>query len=580
MRVAKRFLALLLVCLLALTTLAGCGGTNSETASDNQQQTEQTAESSGPVEETPQTQEEETQPQEAAPVEGEPDADSYINCILNGEPSTLDVAKFMQVYDRGVLQNILEPLTRIQDGVVVGAGAESWNVSDDGLTYTFTLRENCWSDGQTVTAGDYLYAIQREADPSNAWPLASDLYSIASFEEIFSGEADLSELGVEAPDDKTLVITLDTPDSGFLSSVDIFPCRQDYVEQYGDTYGTDADKVIGCGPFNLTDWVHSSSLSFEKNAQYWDADSVKLSHFTFYIMDDMNARMSSFENGSLDYVNISNSEYIQKFSGDSSLVSKQVSAARTFMVVFNCEDAVFSNAKIRLAFSLALDRATLAEIITGGTAVPATGLVPPECSVGAYNFRAEAGDLIGNLQAANPDLQTLLLEGMEEAGLGDDPSALTVKLAWGATTADARTYSELIQQMWEQTLGVYVELEFNDSATHMSNINSGDYQCATTAWGANSEPWFQLSRWANAKGGQSRWADSEYTELVSAAVATQDEAERLELYRQAEEMLVSEAAMSPVYWTGSIRFSYGYVQNFSDNVFDTTGMKYLYTSGR
>lgn len=566
----KKYLALLLA-IVMITALVGCGETNGNDQSQNN--TGNTTQDSNQGDGNQDN-------QDSQPQEGEADADSYINCLINGEPSTLDLAKFMQVYDRSVLQNILEPLTRIQDGVVVGAGAESWTVSDDGLTYTFKLRENSWSDGQAVVAGDYLYALQRQADPANAWPLASDMYSIAGFEDIFSGNADMSTLGVEAPDDSTLIITLRTADSAFLSNTDIFPCRQDWVEEYGDTYGVDADKIIGCGPFNLVEWVHSSSLTFEKNDSYWDADSVKLTKFTFYIMNDTNARMSSFENGSLDYVNVSNSEYIQKFSGNTSLVSKQVSAARTFMIVFNCEDEVFSNAKIRLAFSLALDRAILAEVITGGTAVPATGLVPSECSVGSYNFREEAGDLIGQLQQTYSDPAALLVEGMEEAGLGSDPSTLTVKFAWGATTADARTYSELIQQMWQETLGVNVELEFNDSTTHMANINSGDYQCASTSWGANSEPQFQLSRWANAKGGQSKWVNSEYCDLVNEGTGTVDDAARLELYRQAEEMLVSEAAIAPLYWTGSIRFSYDYVQNFSDNVFDTTGMKYLYTSGR
>ena len=276
----------------------------------------------------------------------------------------------------------------------------------------------------------------------------------------------------------------------------------------------------------------------------------------------------------------SNIDYINKFSADSSLNSKKQSAARTFMIVFNCEDSVFSNQKIRLAFSLALDRETMAEIITGGTGTTATGLVPEESNVGSINFREAAGDVIGKLQNENPDVKALLIEGMEEAGLGSDPSALTVKFAWGATTADARTYSELIQQMWQETLGVKVELEFNDSSTHMSNINSGNYQMASTSWGANPEPWFQLSRWANAKGGLSRWVNEEYTNLVKQGVSAQDETERTELYRQAEEMLLSEAAIAPCYWTGSIRFSYSYVKNFSDNVFDTTGMKYLYTQGR
>ena len=500
---------------------------------------------------------------------------------IESDPICLDPQVADSKEAKLMIANCFEGLVRLdKDYKIIPGVAESWEISEDGLTYTFHLRDNRWSDGQAVVAGDYLYALQRQADPTNAWPLASDMYSIAGFEDVFSGAAAADALGVTAPDDKTLVITLGNADAGFLTNTDIFPCRQDYAEKYGDQYGADADKIIGCGPFVLKEWNHSSSLVFEKNDQYWEADAVKLTKYTSHIMEDVNAMMSSFENGSLDYVSVSNIDYIHKFSADSNLTSKKMSAARTFMIVFNCEDPVFSNQKIRLAFSLALDRETMAEIITGGTGTVATGLIPNECNVGSLNFREAAGDVIGKLQNENPDPKALLIAGMEEAGLGSDPSALTVKFAWGATTADARTYSELIQQMWQETLGVKVELEFNDSSTHMSNVNTGNYQMASTSWGANPEPWFQLSRWANKKGGQSRWANSEYMQLVKQGVSTQDEAQRLELYRQAEEMLLSEAAIAPCYWTGSIRFSYGYVKNFSDNVFDTTGMKYLYTQGR
>lgn len=570
MKKIQKYLSLLLMVLLVAAAFAGCTKNQPQAGGDEPSADETKAPEA--------TATEEPKPQETNIQDA--DADSYLNVLLKSEPSSLDVAKFLDTYSRSVMYNILEPLTRVQNGVVTGAGAESWEISEDGLTYIFHLRDNRWSDGQAVVAGDYLYALQRQADPTNAWPLASDMYSIAGFEDVFSGTAAADALGVTAPDDKTLVITLGNADAGFLTNTDIFPCRQDYVEKYGDQYGADADKIIGCGPFVLKEWNHSSSLVFEKNDQYWEADAVKLTKYTSHIMEDVNAMMSSFENGSLDYVSVSNIDYIHKFSADSNLTSKKMSAARTFMIVFNCEDPVFSNQKIRLAFSLALDRETMAEIITGGTGTVATGLIPNECNVGSLNFREAAGDVIGKLQNENPDPKALLIAGMEEAGLGSDPSALTVKFAWGATTADARTYSELIQQMWQETLGVKVELEFNDSSTHMSKVNTGNYQMASTSWGANPEPWFQLSRWANKKGGQSRWANSEYMQLVKQGVSTQDEAQRLELYRQAEEMLLSEAAIAPCYWTGSIRFSYGYVKNFSDNVFDTTGMKYLYTQGR
>lgn len=567
----NKYLTLLLALLMLLSAMVGCAGNKAEDNTGDKTQSTVTEAPAAEATEEPYVQETDIQ---------DADEGSYINTLIASEPSSLDVARFLDTYSRSVLTNTQEPLTRIENGVVVGAGAESWEVSPDGLTYTFHLRDNKWADGQAVVAGDYLYALQQQANPDNAWSLASDMYSIVGFEEIFAGTADMSTLGVTAPDDKTLVITLTGADTGFLSNTDIFPCRQDYDEQYGDQYGAEADKYIGCGPFKLVEWNHSSSLVFEKNPEYWDADSVKLTRFTMFIMEDTNAKMSSFENGSLDYISVSNLEYINKFSADSNLVSKKVSAARTFMLVFNCEDPVLSNQKIRLALSLALDRETLAEIITGGTATAATGLVPAECSVGSLNYRENAGDMIAALQNQYPDPKALLIEGMEEAGLGSDPSTLTIKFAWGATTADARTYSELFQAMWQDALGIQVELEFNDSSTHMSNVNTGNYQVASTSWGANSEPWFQLSRWANKKGGQSRWYNEEYIELVKNGVMTQDENQRYEAYRAAEEMLISQAAIAPCYWTGSIRFSYAYVQNFSDNTFDTTGMKYLYTRGR
>lgn len=512
--------------------------------------------------------------------EAKADENAYINCLLKSEPSTLDVGKFMNIYDRTVLQNVLEPLTRIQDGQVVGAGAEKWEVSDDGLTYTFHLRENTWSDGQKVTAADYAYAIQREADPKNAWSLANDMFSIKNFQTIYNGEKPLSDLGVEAKDDSTLVITLDNKDVALLSNVDFFPCRQDMVEKNGDQYGTEINTMVFCGPFVCTEWVHNSSMKFSKNDKYWDKDSVKLASFTFSIITDTNAIMSSFEAGSMDYVSVSNSEYIQKFSANTALNKKTVSAARTMMAVFNCEDATFKNAKIRLAFSLALDRDSLADVITGGTATPAYGLIPADSSVGKYNFRKEVEEPLKALSKENSDPKALLIEGMKEAGLGDDPSKLSVKFSWGGTNADAHTYAELYKEMWEKALGVTVELEFNDTTTHMSNINAGKYQIATTSWGANLEPSFQISRWANKKGGQSRWVNAEYMSKANEAYAALDDKARLDAFAEAEKLLISEAAIAPIYYTGSERFSYSYVQGFADNPFDTTGMKTMYTSGR
>jgi oligopeptide transport system substrate-binding protein len=165
---------------------------------------------------------------------------------------------------------------------------------------------------------------------------------------------------------------------------------------------------------------------------------------------------------------------------------------------------------------------------------------------------------------------------MEELGLGSNPSDLKVKLAFGDTTANGRTYAELYQQMWQNSLGVTVDIDFNETATHLSNVNSGDYQIACVSWGSTVEPSFQLSRWATPQGGQSRWVNDKYVSLVSSAMENMDESKRLELYQQAEDLIISEAAIVPTYYTANKTFAYNYVGGIPTGAFDTTGMKTLY----
>ncbi len=500
--------------------------------------------------------------------------DQYLNALITADPSTLDCARFLGITDRTILHSLTEPLTRIENGNITAAGAESWTVSEDGLTYTFTLRENRWEDGQPVTAEDYVYALQREADPANAWTFASDFFSVENFEAAFTGKLDPSEIGVTAEDDRTLVITLNVPNPAFLSTVDIFPCRRSDVETYGDSYGSEVGTVSSCGPFRLDTWVHNSELSFSRNEQYWDAANVQLARFTDYIIPDESAQMASLENGSLDYAAVSAPEYAAKFSAREDLYALNITTDRTSMIVFNCEDPMLSSEKIRQAFSLALDRSLIVEIVGGGLGTPAYGLVPSVCYVGDVNFREAAAEPLLALTELDP--ATLLLEGMEEAGLGADPAALTYEFTWRDTSAAGRTDAELYQQLWEEVLGVKIEIDFNESG--MTSIREGDYQIGSVSWGSTYEPLFQLSRWSS--GGQSRWVKAEYAALVAEGSASMDAAVRLEKYRQAEEMLVTEAAIAPTYYNITQTYAYNFVEGIPANPFDTTGMKTLSAAER
>ena len=432
----KKALGLTLALALSLSQLAGCGAnTPPETPPVTQQDVSTPA--PAPADDLSQIPED----------SGERDAEQYINTYITSDPSTLDCARFLGIIDRTILHSITEPLTRIQDGVIVGAGAETWDVSDDGLVYTFHLRENRWDDGEPVTAADYAYALTREADPANAWSFASDFFSIVGFASVYNGEADVETLGIRVENDSTLIITLSEPNPAFLSTVDIFPCRAADVEAYGDTYGSEAGTISSCGPFKLDRWVHNSILEFSKNEQYWDAGNVALDRFTDSVIDDEGAQMNSLENGSIDYATVAAPEYAAKFDARDDLYSLSITTDRTAMIVFNCEDPVFSNMKIRQAFSLALDRDLIIEFTNGGLGTPAYGLVPTVCYVGDVNFREATPEPLKALAESVSDPKALLIEGMEEAGLGTDPSDLTVSLTWRDTSATGRNYAELYQQL-------------------------------------------------------------------------------------------------------------------------------------
>lgn len=560
----KRFFALLLSLAMVCGMLAACGGNGDNSAGNNNSQ--QPAGNSSTDTTTP--------PADSDEIKL---ADEQVLNVVHSEPNILDVARFIGLPDRSIFYNTLEPLVIIENGVVTEAGAESYEISEDGLTYTFHLRENYWSDGKVVTAEDYATALKRQADPQNAFSFASSYYSIENFEAISKGEMDISELGVEVVDEKTLVLHLSVVDPTLLSSAQFYPDRADLVEEYGDSYGTEASKTLSCGPFVLTEWVHNSSLTLVKNEKFWDAENVALETINCLIIDDANAQYASLENGSLDYLSVSDLDYKAKFEARDDMIKYEYESGRIMMLVFNCKDDVFSNTKIRQAFSIAVNRDTVVDVVANGSGTPAYGFISSVCSVGSYHFREEVVEPLLEIIENNPDPKALLIAGMEEAGLGSDPSTLTVTLNYAGTTALSRTYAELYQQMWNEALGVNIELAFNDSATHMSLLNSGDFQIASAGWGATLEPQFQLSRWSTAKGGQSQWINEEYVNLVSTGSATVDDKDRLDAYAAAEKLIIQEAAFVPLYYGRNCKFMYDYVGGLAgENALDEVGYRNAY----
>ena len=453
---------------------------------------------------------------------------TYYNTYLDTDPTTMDPVKGNDTYSMGILRNIMEPLTRMEeDGDKQerkGAGAESWESNDDGTVWTFHLRD------------DYVYGMKQTLDPEAGSPNAFYITCIKNGEAIYNGEKDVSELGVKAVDDKTLEITLEYSVPYFLSLTDtraMYPVREDLVEKYGESYGANVESMVGCGPFKMTSWKRNSKIELEKNENYWDKDSVKLDKVNYQIVSDQTARFNSFDSGSLDYIACADKEWIGRFDK---------------------KDDIHK---------------------------PLYGWVPYSTSTGELGeYRDQVEE---PLKSITEDPKELLLKGMQELGLGSDPSTLNITYTLSATTEWTRTYAAYCQQMWEKILGVKVELDFNEWGTFQSKTNNGEFQIAMMTWSIDyDDPMAMMEVFA---GGSNMvpvfWQNDQYDSLVAQARKEMDEKTRVDLYKQAENILLADdCVVSPNVNEYTHSYYYQYVKNYNKLASSTSGLKYVDTSAR
>lgn len=562
----KRILAFVLAGAMALS-MTGCGGGSSEDSS---------AAASG----------------EQKTIDGNVlDADQSYTTYLVSDPTTLDAVKGNDTYSNSILLNIMEPLTRMDEdadgkNTRIGAGAESWESNDDGTVWTFHLRDMKWSDGEPVTAADYAYSLTMALDPEAGSPNSYLVTCIKNGEAVNSGEKDVSELGVKAVDDKTLEITLEEPTPYFLAMTDtrvMMPTRQDVFEKYGESYGADADKIIGNGPFKLESWTHNSEIKLVKNEEYWDAENVNLQSVTYQIQSEETTNYNSFDNGTLDACTCGTQEWMERFEAKDNVERYDYVSAAVRFHFFNTKDELFKNENIRKAFSLAIDREDVVDTIYLGAMYATYGWVPEGVTMQDGTDYREKVEAPLKAMYESEDPKELLLKGMEELGLGDDPSTLTIKFTLGGTTEWLKKYGEYFQQKYKEVLGVNIELDSNEWGTFQSKTNSGDYQMAYMSWTIDyNDPDGMLSLMTSDSNAiPTFWSNEEYDEIMAQASVEMDDAKRLELFQQAEKILFeSGGPLAPVVNEGVHGFYYNYVHNLGKTPFNTMGLKKIYISGR
>jgi len=580
----KKTIVVMLLILAMSFSMIGCSKT--ETNEDKAQNTDSANSDAG------QTGTEDTT-NGSGDTSSESEEAQYLNDYIMSEPTTMDVSLRSDSYSTSIINNVMEGLIRLEekdgDYYMAPGDATSWESNEEGTVWTFHLGDNKWSDGEPVTAEQYVYSLQRSADPATGCPNSWFLTPILNYDAISTGDMDVSELGVRAIDEKTLEIELANSVPAFLEMCNAtiyYPQREDKLTQWGEKYGTEAEYAVYNGPYVLDSWTHNSSLMLKKNPSYWDKDSVKIETVNISIMTDISTIVNAYRSGDIDAINVSEQEWLDEFQADESSKYVQFTTAGIVFNFFNTKDALFQNRNVRAAFSLAVDYEDINEMCFSGLRVPTYGWVVPTISVGDKNFREAAGDPIKDMQeelvAQGKTAKDLLIEGMEELGLGSDPSQLDVTLSLAGTSDWFKTYGEYLQQVYATELGVDLKINFSEWGIFSENLQNGNYQMGYMSWGAYyNDPYDVLSvfysEWDQVGTG---WGSEAFDELIDKASKEMNEDVRLQEYIEAEKIVLDDHVVAPLATQRSNIFYKDYVYGYGSLGFSTGGYKEMYVNGR
>lgn len=450
---------------------------------------------------------------------------------------------------------------------IVPAAAESWDVSEDGLTYTFHMNPDAkWSDGSKVTANDFEFTFKQMADPNtaatNAWLFDGVIVNFS--EALYNNGKTPDEIGVKALDEETLEIQLVHPASYFLQLVagSAYPVNQAKYEEYGSEYGTAPDKTVYNGPLKVTSWNQNTEMVLEKNDQYWGQEDMQLDKVNYKVIQESSTAVQAFINGELDVVGTSDTNWGKTITaaGDSQEMTVPSSAPDFFM--FNLKNEYLSNTKIRQALSIAFDRQEMVDTLRDGMSVPIYSMMPDTMKVGDKTYT--------ELVDGKNYFVTQMQEGLAELGKSTDPSQMTIRYASRGTAELSKKIGEWMKQVWEEKLGINVQIDMMEWNIMWDKIDAGDYDIACGGWGPYyNEPSALLQLFEPVNGyfnadktGWNNEDSQKFTELLNQAKDVVDDKEKAEIYLQAEQLVVGNALIAPMYLEASPTYVKNHVKNY------------------
>ncbi|ASZ18355.1 peptide ABC transporter substrate-binding protein [Bacillus paranthracis] len=503
--------------------------------------------------------------------ENKSDAESkkqVLNVTVSEEIPSLDTAKTMDGTSAHVMQNIFEGLYVLDDqDQPIPAVAKSFKRSEDGKKYTFDLRKDAkWSNGDNVTAHDFMFAWKRAITPETASQYASMLFYVKNAKEINKGTMPLDELGVTVINDYKLEVELEQPIPYFLQLLALpiyLPQHESFLKEQGKNYALEPSNLLYNGPFILEKWKHEQEFQLKKNATYWDQKKVKLDEINFQIVKDTMTAVNLYEAGNLDRVPI-NSQFVDKYKGDKELhMSSEPAIA---MLRFNEKNSALANKKVRQAISFALNKEDFVAHFINNGAKPATGLVP----VGHINeetgkdFREENGNLsLYDVQSAKKNWEEAKKElGVEQVNF----EFLTFE------QDNAKRMAEYIKGDLEKNLqGLTIQIKQQPFKQKLQLEQTGDYDITMANWGPDyKDPisYLELFTTGNPNNKMS-YSNPRYDELIKKAKTdlVLEPEKRWGALLEAEQVLLEDAAVAPLYHIGSAYVQKDYVKGIEKHQF-------------
>jgi oligopeptide transport system substrate-binding protein len=484
------------------------------------------------------------------------ESDGTVTACIGSQPETIDPQMNSASDGSNYIKHLFEGLMKYGwngEGIVNGV-AESYTISDDGLTWTFKIRDDAkWSDGVDLTADDFVYSFQRLVDPATAAPYAGDMGGfILNGLEIVNGEKDPSELGVKAIDAKTLEVKLSGPCAYFtdiMAFPTFYPVRKDIIDQYGSSWITSPDTLVGNGAYKLESWTMDDQIVMVPNENYYDASKLVCKRLVFKLVTDPNAIMTSVRTGEILWADTFPQEEMEALKAEGLYnIEPQLG---TYYVNINNTKAPFDNPLVRKAFTLAIDTDYLGNTVLQGAYLPATNFVGP----GFYeadgttefctpNSVIDRSDYEANKKAAQ--------EALAEAGYPNGEGFPTVEYITNVSGIH-QSIAEALAYMWKDVLGVNVTVSTMDWNVFLAARRNGEHVLARDGWVADyNDPSNLLNLFTSYSGNNStKYNNPDFDALMQEVAASSDQTVRMEKMHEAEQLAFGQdyAAIPVLYYS-------------------------------